>query len=107
MNMRNVNLDRFHTASASVRPYGNRISDNNMIKYVKEHYAMLEAVAEIATPQKEKYEYLYVEDVIVLLNIGKSKAYELIAETNEILRAQGKFVIPGRVPKKLFMEQFY
>ena len=107
MNKRNVNLDRFHTACASVRPTGPSISDRNIIMSIKEHYAMLEAAAEIATPKQEKYEYLYVEDVITLLNIGKSKAYELMAETNNILRAKGKIIIPGRVPKKLFMEQFY
>ena len=32
---------------------------------------------------------------------------DVFAEFNEKLKAKGKYIIPGRVPRKLFMEQLY
>ncbi|MBQ2013053.1 MAG: hypothetical protein II275_02615 [Bacteroidaceae bacterium] len=91
------------------------MSDRNMAGQVREYYSFL---AEVAATEEAKifkasasetatYEYLYAKDVAVLLNVGTSKAYELIAQANEMLKAKGKYVIPGRVPRKLFMEQLY
>lgn len=114
MNKRNINFDRFTTACANARPVGSSISDRNFAHQVKEYYELLteietsEATKTISvTPTEPTYDYLYAKDVAVLLNIGMSKAYELIAQANEKLKSKGKYIIPGRVPRKLFMEQLY
>lgn len=114
MNKRNVNFDRFATACANARPVGSSISDRNLAHQVKECYDILSEIenAEAAkvksvTPTEQTYDYLYAKDVAVLLNVGMSKAYELIAQANEKLKSKGKYIIPGRVPRKLFMEQLY
>jgi hypothetical protein len=114
MNKRNIDFTRFNTAYGSARPCGSSISDKQLAHQVREYYDILEVVSssesQIAThsPETETtYEYLYAKDVAKLLNVGTSKAYELIAEANEKLKAKGKYVIPGRVPRKLFMEQLY
>lgn len=113
MNKRNIDFNRFNTAYG-VCPRGSSISDKQLAHQVREYYDILEVVAsseqQFTTHPKETdtaYEYLYAKDVAKLLNIGKSKAYELIAEANEKLKAKGKYVIPGRIPRKLFMEQLY
>ena len=111
MNKRNINFDRFNTAYASVRPAGSSISDKNLACQVKEYYSILSEIEAAETAKAASvtptYDYLYAKDVAALLNIGMSKAYELIAEANEKLKAKGKYIIPGRVPRKLFMEQLY
>lgn len=115
MNKKNIDFNRFNQACSMVRPTGSKMSDKNMAGQVREYYSFLAEVAaaeeakifNTSTPETATYEYLYAKDVAVLLNIGMSKAYELIAQTNEMLKAKGKYVIPGRVPRKLFMEQLY
>jgi len=114
MNKRNIDFDRFNKAYANVRPAGSYISDKNLAYQVKEYYSILceieaaEAVKDASvTPTAPTYDYLYAKDVAIMLNVGMSKAYELIAQANEKLKAKGKYIIPGRVPRKLFMEQLY
>lgn len=111
MNKRNINFDRFNTAYASVRPAGSSISDKNLSCQVKEYYSILSEIeaaeAAKAASVTPTYDYLYAKDVAALLNIGMSKAYELIAETNKMLKAKGKYIIPGRVPRKLFIVAKY
>ena len=114
MNKRNIDFNRFNTAFGAVCPRGSSISDKQLAHQIREYYDILELVASSESPTTNStsaptttYDYLYVDDVAKLLNIGKSKAYELIAEANEKLSKKGKYVIPGRVPRKLFMEQLY
>lgn len=114
MNKRNVDLSRFNTAFGAVRPPSSSISDKQLAHQIREYYDILELVASSESPTTNStsaptttYDYLYADDVAKLLNVGTSKAYELIAEANKKLQAKGKYVIPGRVPRKLFMEQLY
>ena len=116
MNKKNVDFNRFNKACSTVRPTGSKISDKNMAGQIREYYSFLSEVAaaeetKIFKPavseEQTAYEYLYAKDVAALLNIGMSKAYELIAEANKKLHAKGKYIIPGRVPRRFFMEQLY
>jgi len=51
--------------------------------------------------------YYDVEDVQVLLGISSSKAYKIIRELNDQLKAKGYIVVMGRVPRRYFNEKFY
>lgn len=51
--------------------------------------------------------YYDVEDVQVLLGISSSKAYKIIRELNDQLKAKGFIVVMGKCPKKYFNEKFY
>lgn len=51
--------------------------------------------------------YLTVEEVKKILGISASKAYVIIRQLNNELKAKGYIVIAGRVPKKYFMEKYY
>lgn len=115
MNKKNIDFNRFNKACSTVRPTGSKISDKNMAGQIREYYSFLSEVAAAeeakifkpVVPEQTAYDYLYAKDVAVLLNVGMSKAYELIAEANEKLHAKGKYIIPGRVPRRFFMEQLY
>lgn len=116
MNKKHIDFNRSNKARCTVRPVGPKIPDGMLVPKNREDGQVLSGFAEskeviISTstppPKSAAYEYLYAKDVAVLLNVGMSKAYELIALTNEKLKAEGKYIIPGRVPRKLFMEQLY
>ena len=47
------------------------------------------------------------EDVMEMLGIGKSKAYEIIKKLNEELEAKGYIVVRGKVSKRYFDEKMY
>lgn len=51
--------------------------------------------------------YLTVRDVKEILGISASKAYAIIRQLNNELKAKGYIVIAGRVPKKYFVEKYY
>ena len=95
MNKKNIDFNRFNKACSIVRPTGSKMSDTNMAGQVREYYSFLSEVAaaeeakifKTSVSETATYEYLYAKDVAVLLNIGMSKAYELIAQTNETLKA--------------------
>lgn len=55
--------------------------------------------------QIKKHEFYRVEDVMQMLEISQTKAYQIIKRLNNELRAQGKIVIAGRVSKKYFDER--
>ena len=116
MNKKKIDFNRSNKAHCTVRPVGPKIPDGMLVPKNREDCQVLSGFAEskeaiistpTPTPKSAAYEYLYAKDVAVLLNVGMSKAYELIAQTNEKLKAEGKYTIPGRVPRKLFMEQLY
>lgn len=53
-------------------------------------------------------EFIYTaEDVAAILKISKSAAYRLIRQISEELKAEGYYVISGRVPQKRFHEKMY
>jgi hypothetical protein len=51
--------------------------------------------------------YYTVEDVQALLGVSSSKAYQIIRQLNNELKAQGFIVVMGKTPKKYFNEKFY
>ncbi|MBC5729238.1 hypothetical protein H8S34_00110 [Pseudoflavonifractor sp. NSJ-25] len=50
---------------------------------------------------------LGAEDVMVLLSVKKSSAYEVIRQLNEELREKGYLTVRGKVPEKYLRERFY
>ena len=50
---------------------------------------------------------LGAEDVMVLLSVRKSSAYEVIRQLNEELRGKGYLTVRGKVPEKYLRERFY
>lgn len=48
-----------------------------------------------------------VEDVINILGISTSKAYQIIQQLNKELKEKGYITIAGRVPVKYFKEKYY
>ena len=48
-----------------------------------------------------------VEEVMAMLGVQRSKAYEVIRILNKELKAQGFIVIEGKVAKKYFDEKLY
>lgn len=51
--------------------------------------------------------YYTVEEVQKILGISSSKAYQVIRQLNNELKAKGYIVIAGKVPKKYFNEKYY
>ena len=47
-----------------------------------------------------------VDDVCKILNIKRSRAYGVIRQLNDKLKAQGKITIAGRINKKYLMDNF-
>jgi len=50
---------------------------------------------------------LYVEDVMEILGIKESKAYQIMRRINKELEAEGYETIAGRVSEARFREKFY
>ena len=50
---------------------------------------------------------LGVKEVQELLKVKRTKAYALIKQMNEELKAQGYIVIPGRIPEQYLLDRFY
>ncbi len=108
MNKRNIDFGRFNSDRQSMHGGNLSKADENCECWILKNFGDSPERTEIdPNAESPTYEYLYAEDVAKLLNIGRSKAYEMISEVNKLLETQGKYVLPGRVPKKLFMEQLY
>lgn len=54
-----------------------------------------------------KYRVFFVEDVMEILGVGKSKAYDIMRRINNELKEMGFETVPGRVSEKRFYEKFY
>lgn len=50
-------------------------------------------------------QFYQVEDVMAMLGVGQTKAYQIIRELNKELKAMGKITISGKVNKKYFDEK--
>mgnify|MGYP001171490584 CR=1 FL=1 len=55
----------------------------------------------------QSYKFLFVEDVMKILGISQSKAYQIMRKINRELEAEGYETIAGRVPRRRFCEKFY
>lgn len=51
--------------------------------------------------------YVDAAELKEILNISKSKAYELIRGMNAELKKEGYIVIPGRVPRRYLEKRYY
>lgn len=60
----------------------------------------------MATPTSRSI-FFYVDDVIEMLGVSRSKAYSIIQGLNAELKKKGKITVAGRVPRKYFFERFY
>lgn len=49
---------------------------------------------------------LRTEDIMQLLDIKKTKAYEIIKKLNAELESKGYMTCRGRVPREYFLERF-
>lgn len=51
--------------------------------------------------------YVKAAEVAEITGVSKSKAYKIIAQLNNELKAKNYMVISGRVPRKYLMEKIY
>lgn len=51
--------------------------------------------------------FMTVDEVMKELRCSKAFAYKTIKEMNQDLKAKGFLVIPGKVPRKYFLERCY
>lgn len=59
-------------------------------------------------PTKVKEMQFYtIEDVMIILGVRQSKAYQIIRVLNKELKDQGKITIAGKVSKRYFDERIY
>ena len=51
--------------------------------------------------------YIDVKEVMQTLGVSRGKAYKIIQQLNEELKAQGYIIIAGKCSRKYFNEKFY
>ena len=51
--------------------------------------------------------YVDVKEVMQMLGVSRGKAYKIIQQMNEELKAQGYIIIAGKCSRKYFNEKFY
>lgn len=54
-----------------------------------------------------KGRFYFVEDVMRITGLSRSKSYQIIQRLNGELAADGYITIAGRIPRKKFDERFY
>lgn len=55
----------------------------------------------------KNYQFYRVNDVMNMLEIKQTKAYQIIQKLNKDLKDQGKLVVAVRVSKKYFDKRMY
>ena len=50
--------------------------------------------------------FYFVDDVMRLLSLSKSKSYKIIKELNQELQGRGVYTIDGRVNRRYFNQRF-
>ncbi|WP_455723366.1 transcriptional regulator [Dysosmobacter welbionis] len=50
--------------------------------------------------------FYFVEDVMTITGLSRSKSYKIIADLNRELSDRGYCVIPGRIAKSYFHERY-
>lgn len=56
---------------------------------------------------KDEPKVMLVSEVADRLQCSESKAYKIMRQLNNELRAKGKIVVSGRLSRKYFEERFY
>ena len=51
--------------------------------------------------------YVKASEVAEMIGVSRAKAYKMVAQMNEELKAQNYLVISVRVPRKYLMEKLY
>ncbi len=51
--------------------------------------------------------YITANEIMGILGIGRSKAYEVVRQLNEELEKAGYNVIKGKVPVRYFQKKYY
>ncbi len=51
--------------------------------------------------------YITANEIMGILGIGRSKAYEIVRQMNEELEKAGYNVIKGKVPVRYFQKKYY
>lgn len=51
--------------------------------------------------------YITANDIMTILGVGRSKAYEIVREMNEELEEAGYNIIKGKVPVRYFQKKYY
>ena len=51
--------------------------------------------------------YITANEIMGILGIGQSKAYEIVRQMNEELEKAGYNVIKGKVPVRYFQKKYY
>ena len=51
--------------------------------------------------------YVDAKEVMQTLSVSRGKAYKIIQQLNEELKAQGYIIIAGKCSRKYFNEKFY
>lgn len=51
--------------------------------------------------------YLKVDQVMLILGVSSSKAYQIMRQLNSELKSKGYIVVSGKVPTKFFCEHYY
>jgi len=51
--------------------------------------------------------YIGVKEVMRTLSVGRGKAYKIIQQLNNELKAHGYVIIAGKCSRKYFNEKFY
>lgn len=51
--------------------------------------------------------FYFVDDIMAVTGLSRSKSYKIIATLNAELKKQGYLIIPGRISKIYFHERFY
>ena len=52
-------------------------------------------------------QYLYAEDIMACVGVGRTTAYRIIKALNAELESEGFLTFPGKVPEKKFRERLY
>ena len=54
-----------------------------------------------------KVSYITANEIMEILGIGRSKAYDIVREMNQELENAGYNVIKGKVPVRYFQKKYY
>ena len=54
-----------------------------------------------------KVSYITANEIMEILGIGRSKAYDIVREMNQELENAGYNVIKGNVPVRYFQKRYY
>nr|WP_321026307.1 transcriptional regulator [Clostridium neonatale] len=57
--------------------------------------------------KNEEKTYLEVKDVMEIIGIKQTKAYQIIRALNKELNDKGYITVAGKVPRKYFKEKYY